>query len=110
MATVTIATINANSLRIDCSLKQKTIRTKALIDSGATDDFMDTKFAIRHRLPLQKLPTPITCKNVDGTTNKNGKITHCTYQRTDAGGQNRFTKFLLPGLDGEDVLLGFSWL
>ncbi|EGN91498.1 hypothetical protein SERLA73DRAFT_39305, partial [Serpula lacrymans var. lacrymans S7.3] len=25
-------------------------------------------------------------------------------------GQNRFTKFLLTGLDGEDVLLGFPWL
>ncbi|EGO04870.1 hypothetical protein SERLA73DRAFT_42687, partial [Serpula lacrymans var. lacrymans S7.3] len=54
----------------------KTIRTKALIDSGATDDFMDTKFAIKHRLPLQKLPTPITCKNVDETMSKNGKIMH----------------------------------
>ncbi|EGO25136.1 hypothetical protein SERLADRAFT_436899 [Serpula lacrymans var. lacrymans S7.9] len=42
--------------------------------------------------------------------NKNGKITHYTYQRIDAGGQNRFTKFLLTGLDREDVLLGFPWL
>ncbi|EGN96472.1 hypothetical protein SERLA73DRAFT_37634, partial [Serpula lacrymans var. lacrymans S7.3] len=81
-----------------------------LIDSGATDDFMDTKFAIRHRFPLQKLMNPITCKNVDGTTNKNGKITHFTYQRVNAKEQNRFTKFLLTGLDGEDVLLGFPWL
>ncbi|EGO05436.1 hypothetical protein SERLA73DRAFT_42616, partial [Serpula lacrymans var. lacrymans S7.3] len=56
------------------------------------------------------LQTPITCKNVDETTNKNGKIMHCTYQRVEAGGQNWFTKFLLTELDGEDILIGFPWL
>ncbi|EGO01444.1 hypothetical protein SERLA73DRAFT_42623, partial [Serpula lacrymans var. lacrymans S7.3] len=81
-----------------------------LIDSGATDNFMDTKFAIKHRLPLNKLEMPITCKNVDGTISKGGKITHYTYQRIEAGGRNTMRKFLITGLGGEDILLGYPWL
>ncbi|EGO20883.1 hypothetical protein SERLADRAFT_351584, partial [Serpula lacrymans var. lacrymans S7.9] len=73
---------------------------------GATDNFMDAKFAIKHHLPLNKLDTPITCKNVDGMISNGGKITHYTYQQIEAGGRNAMCKFLITRLRGEDILLG----
>jgi len=49
---------------------------KALLDSGATGMFIDRQMATRHRFKLQKLERPLMVKNVDGTVNSGGAITH----------------------------------
>jgi hypothetical protein len=49
---------------------------QALVDSGATDNFMHAAFAARMGLGLKELPTPKKIFNIDNTTNKSGKITH----------------------------------
>ena len=49
---------------------------KALLNSGATEMFMDKKIAARHGFRLQKLERPVTIRNVDGTNNSGGAITH----------------------------------
>jgi len=49
---------------------------KALLNSGATGMFMDKQMAARHRFKLQKLERPLIVKNVDGTVNSGGAITH----------------------------------
>ncbi|KAF5320253.1 hypothetical protein D9611_011326 [Ephemerocybe angulata] len=51
----------------------------ALIDSGATNCYMDTGFARMYDLPLQRLPTPVKLYNADGSENSAGDIlTTCT--------------------------------
>ena len=52
------------------------VMIKALLDSGTTEMFMDRQMAARHGFKLQKLKRPLTVKNVDGTTNRGGAITH----------------------------------
>ena len=52
------------------------ITIKALLDSGATEMFMDKKTAAKHRFKLQKLERPVAVRNVDGTNNSGGAITH----------------------------------
>ena len=47
----------------------QTISAKALIDSGADGQFFNTKFAIKHCIPMTPLPRPIPVLNVDGTPN-----------------------------------------
>lgn len=49
---------------------------KALVDSGATDNFMHPAFAKRMGLGLQKLPNPKKIYNIDNTSNRSGMITH----------------------------------
>jgi hypothetical protein len=49
---------------------------KALVDSGATDNFMHPAFAKRMGLGLQELLTPKKIFNIDNTSNKSGMITH----------------------------------
>jgi hypothetical protein len=49
---------------------------KALVDSGATDNFMHPTFAKKMGLGLQELPQPKKIFNMDNTTNKSGMITH----------------------------------
>ena len=54
--------------------KTKTINTSALIDSGATGNFMDLHLLSHDNFVLIRLPTPILAYNVDGTTNQKGTI------------------------------------
>jgi hypothetical protein len=49
---------------------------KALVNSGAINNFMHPLFAKHMGLGLQKLPTPKKIFNIDNTSNKSGMITH----------------------------------
>jgi hypothetical protein len=49
---------------------------QALVDSGATDNFMHPNFAKRMGLGMRELSTPKKIFNIDNTTNKSGMITH----------------------------------
>jgi len=52
------------------------IAVKALLDSGATDLFMDTTFAKEKGFKMERMKKPLMVKNVDGTINMGGAITH----------------------------------
>jgi len=52
------------------------VMVKALLDSGAMEMFIDRQTAARHGFKLQKLERLITVRNVDGTNNSGGAITH----------------------------------
>jgi len=52
------------------------VTVKALLDSGTTGMFMDNRTTARHGFTPQKLERPIMVRNVDGTNNSGGAITH----------------------------------
>jgi len=49
---------------------------KALLDSGATEMFMNRKTTAKHGFRLQKLERPVKVKNINGLYNSGGAITH----------------------------------
>ena len=52
------------------------VTIKVLLDSSATEIFMNRKMAARHGFKLQKLKRPIAVRNVNGTNNSRGAIIH----------------------------------
>ena len=54
----------------------KGVAVEALLDSGVTDLFMDTTFAREKGFKMERLKKPLVVKNVDGTVNVGGAITH----------------------------------
>ena len=52
------------------------ITVKALLDSGATDLFMDTTFAREKGFKIERVKKPLIVKNMDGTINVEEAITH----------------------------------
>ena len=52
------------------------VMVKALLDSGAMGIFVDKKFVEEHGFRLEKLDRPVEVKNVNGTSNSGGNITH----------------------------------
>ena len=52
------------------------VTVKVLLDSGTIEMFMDRKIAAKYRFRLQKLERPVVVRNMDGTNNSIGAITH----------------------------------
>ncbi len=52
----------------------RTIPVRAMIDCGASDDFIDCDLATRLQLPLTRLKKPVTIDNIDGQPNAAGPV------------------------------------
>ena len=83
---------------------------RALVDSGATDNFMNPAFAKHMGIGLRTLDKPKNIFNIDNTANRAGQITHYTTLSITTGGTTREMRFLIMDIGREDVLLGYPWL
>jgi len=52
------------------------ITVKVLLDSNVIGMFIDREMAKKHGFKMTKLERPLKVKNVDGTENSRGNITH----------------------------------
>jgi len=52
------------------------VTVKALLDSGATEMFVDKKFAEKHRFALSRLEKPLIVMNMNGSNNSGERITY----------------------------------
>ena len=57
----------------------------ALVDSGATENFMNLTYARWLRLPILPLKKPRKIFNVDGTENKSGELKYYTDLEVQTG-------------------------
>jgi hypothetical protein len=83
---------------------------KALVDSGATDNFMHPTFAKKMGLGLQELPQPKKIFNIDNTTNKSGMIMHFLDLDVCTNDIHKEMRFLVTDIGHEEILLGYPWL
>jgi len=86
------------------------VMIKALLDSGATEMFMDRQTASRHGFKLQKLERPLMVKNVDGTVNSGGAITHQVECNVFYKGYMERMRMDVYDLGKTEVILGMPWL
>jgi len=83
---------------------------RILVDSGATDNFIHPKFVKRLRVGMQELEHPMKIWNIDGTTNRAGRLTHFVDLLVQTKGQEKKMRFLVTDLGVEDIILGYPWL
>jgi hypothetical protein len=83
---------------------------QALVDLGATDNFMHPNFAKRMGLGMKALPNPKKIFNIDNTTNKAGMITHYLDLNVVTKGIHKEMCFLITDIGKEEILLGYPWL
>ena len=63
----------------------KRAKAIALVDSGATENFMNLSYARWLKLPIQTLQQLRKIFNVDGTTNKSGELKYFTDLEVQTG-------------------------
>ena len=86
------------------------VMVKALLDSGAMGMFMDRQMAARHGFKLQKLERPLVVRNVDGTNNSEGAITHQVECNVYYKGHMERMRMDICDLGKMEVILGMPWL
>ena len=84
--------------------------TEAMVDTGATGDFIDQDFVTPEKLPTCKLSQPIPVYNVDRTLNEAGSIHKVvdvimTYER-----HSERILLAVTRLGKQSMILGFTWL
>ena len=81
-----------------------------IIDSGAGGIFIHTDYA--EQLGLKQIPIDksITARNIDGTPNKRGLMTHYVLININIGEKKLLIKAYVVGLGKESLILGFPWL
>ena len=73
----------------------KRAKAVALVDSGATENFMNLSYARWLKLPIQALPQPHKIFNVNGTTNKSRELRYFTDLEVQMGANWSKLHFLL---------------
>ncbi|CDO69613.1 hypothetical protein BN946_scf184851.g1 [Trametes cinnabarina] len=86
------------------------VQVEALVDSGATTTFINKSVVEKYHLVTSKLATPYDVYNTDGTTNKNGKITHAIRSYIEIGSHKSTHQVLVADLGKKDMILGYTYL
>ncbi len=89
--------------------KQK-VHAEALIDSGATTNFINFAFVKKHNLEMKQVATPLKVSNSDGTINKQGQITHQVFAKISLGGYVSSHKLYVINLGDKDMMIGYTYL
>jgi hypothetical protein len=66
------------TVRFFMHTKSKRAEALALVDSGATENFINLDYAQYLHLPIQRLVSPRKLYNIDGTSNQSGDLLYYT--------------------------------
>ena len=87
----------------------KTAETTALLDSGATHNFIDKQAISTLNLGMRLLPKPLTVQNVDGTINQEGQIEKYCNLWVCKGNKRNKQCFYVANLGWDHLILGHPW-
>ena len=109
---VLVASPNERTLRFPIKLLVGTqsVETTALIDSGATRNFIDLGLLSLANFPLKQLPQPIGAFNVDGTPNRQGTILWKAHTRMVLPQGFNNLDLMVVSLGRKQIILGMPWL
>jgi hypothetical protein len=97
------------TVRFFIHTKSKRAEALALVDSGATENFMNLNYARYLRLPIQRLTTPRKLYNVDGSSNRSGDLLYYTDLAVQTGDRRVNLRFFLSNLGENKAILGYPW-
>ena len=101
---------NSLNIKVNFERTRERATASALIDSGATENFIDVQTAERWGLPRKTLPRPRPIVNVDGTENKAGMVTEACILEVLHNNKQHLQRFYVTDLGFDRVLLGYPWL
>jgi hypothetical protein len=87
----------------------KRAETLALLDSGATENFLNLDYAKYLRLPIKKFNQPHKLYNVDGMENQAGELQFYTDLSVQTGTKHIMMRFMLSNLGEQKAILGYPW-
>jgi hypothetical protein len=90
--------------------KDRMVASEALVNSRATENFMDKRALRQLGVGRICLGQAKKVRNVDGTLNQAGEIMHFCVLKTKLGKKEKAQKFYITDLGKDHIILGFPWL
>jgi hypothetical protein len=81
----------------------------ALLDSGATHNFMNKRMARRLRIGTKPLAIPRTIRNVDGTHNQDGTLNRFSNLEVTVNSYKEILCFYIMDLAEDRAIFSFPW-
>jgi hypothetical protein len=88
---------------------RKRAEVTALVDSRATENFMNLNYVKWLGLPMKRLSHPRQVYNVDGTLNRGGSLEFFTDVQVQTGTNRTNMRFFLMNLGDHKLILGYPW-
>ena len=86
-------------------------KLRALLDTGASANFIDVALVSKLGLSTRTLAVPMTLELADGGTSRSGDITQEVEYILEIGSKHRAkTSLLVTSIPGWDLILGLPWL
>ena len=85
-------------------------QAEALVDSGATTNFIDKAFVERNHLVTNRLAYPYDVRNADGTLNVAGQIRDYVRAYVEIGDHKSTHYLFVTQLGDKDMMIGYSYL
>jgi hypothetical protein len=103
---------NQRSVHANIKLHSRTLHSKvsALIDSGATENFVTPEVIEFFNIPTFMLPKPRTIHNVDRTKNSIGQVTEAANLNISYNGKHDVHIFYIIDLGNNHMLLGMPFM
>ena len=86
------------------------VTINTMIDSGATEDFIDQEVCNKHGIKMIKAKNPREIYLANGKLSAMGPVTHMTKVPMDISSHRELTTFQVANLQNHEVILGMPWL
>src|ERR1700760_4562195 len=101
---------NAIHVKVRINAKKQRADVHALLDSGAMQNFISQVTVNRFKLKKIKLPKPKFVRNMDGTRNSIGAITHAVDLNLQYGTCKETLPFYIIDMGTDQMILGYPFL
>ena len=93
-------------VKVQLQGEKKTVTINAMVDSGATEDFIDSKVCKKHGIKMIKAKNPREIYLADGKPSAMGPVTHLTEVPMDISNHRELATFQVANLQHHEVILG----
>jgi len=89
---------------------KESVTINAMIDLGATEDFIDREVCNNHGIKMIQTKNPKEIYLADGKPSAMGPVTHMTKVPMDISSHRQLATFQVAKLQNHEVILGMPWL
>ena len=100
---------NSITIPLTVNMWHKTTKIEALLDCGATHNFIDPRTIKTLAMGTNPLKQPLMVHNIDGTVNKGGTISHYCNLWVRRGKHTKKLGFYVANLGRDRLILGYPW-
>jgi len=97
-------------VKIQLHGEKESVTINAMIDSGATEDFIDKGVRNKHGIKMIKAKNPREIYLADGKPSAMGPFTHMTKVPMDISSNRELATYQVADLQNHEVILGMPWL